>query len=122
MEGLINLELFLEGFRASPSADDAAADAAREMMPSAAVGELLLLAKRHKPVAVLKSISSSWQQPARDYGFEMGAFNFPRGDDHAQLWKKSSVATSTRACVICGTTETPKWRHGGTTCNACGLR
>ena len=27
-----------------------------------------------------------------------------------------------RSCAICGTTETPKWRHGNTLCNACGLK
>ena len=27
-----------------------------------------------------------------------------------------------RRCLVCGTTETPKWRCGMTLCNACGLR
>mmetsp|Transcript_21643 Transcript_21643/g.53905 ORF Transcript_21643/g.53905 Transcript_21643/m.53905 type:complete len:221 (+) Transcript_21643:82-744(+) len=27
-----------------------------------------------------------------------------------------------RRCTICGTNNTPKWRHGNTLCNACGLR
>lgn len=27
-----------------------------------------------------------------------------------------------RQCIICGTTETPKWRGKNTLCNACGLR
>ena len=27
-----------------------------------------------------------------------------------------------RSCAKCGTTETPKWRAGGTLCNACGLK
>ena len=36
--------------------------------------------------------------------------------------KPSEPTKLKRSCAICGTTETPKWRGGGTLCNACGLK
>jgi len=35
--------------------------------------------------------------------------------------KPMTTALTDRVCSICGVTKTPKWRCGGTLCNACGL-
>ncbi|EOD37920.1 hypothetical protein EMIHUDRAFT_224905 [Emiliania huxleyi CCMP1516] len=34
----------------------------------------------------------------------------------------SSSNDTPRTCLRCGTQSTPKWRRGGSLCNACGLR